>query len=101
VYLNGYAKMNELLLGLTNYFTFYNAKRTHQALANKTPDAVYTNKIGGGAMIFDKYPQAQSIPTPLRSVVTISKGVIIEKERIMQNAKTEAAPFSYVILSTT
>jgi putative transposase len=96
VYLNGYAKMNELLLGLTNYFTFYNAKRPHQALANQTPDAVYATNTGGGAMIVDKYPQVQGIPTPLRSVVTTSKEVRIEKERIMQNAKTGAAPFSCV-----
>ncbi len=37
VYLNGYATMSELLLGLTKYFAFYNGERPHQGLANRTP----------------------------------------------------------------
>ena len=41
VYLKGYASMSELLLGLTEYFAFYNGERPHQALGNRTPDAVY------------------------------------------------------------
>ena len=41
VYLNGSAKMSELLLGLTKYFAFYNGVRPHQGLANRTPDGVY------------------------------------------------------------
>src|SRR5450830_762918 len=32
VYLNGYATMGELLIGLTKYFAFYNAERPHQSL---------------------------------------------------------------------
>ena len=32
VYLNGYASMDELLLGLTKYCAFYNGERPHQAL---------------------------------------------------------------------
>ena len=32
VYLNGYATMGELLIGLTKYFAFYNGERPHQAL---------------------------------------------------------------------
>ena len=31
VYLNGYAAMGELLMGLTKYFVFYNGERPHQA----------------------------------------------------------------------
>jgi putative transposase len=34
VYLNGYATMGELLVGLTKYFAFDNGERPHQALKN-------------------------------------------------------------------
>ena len=32
VYLNGYANMAELPVGLAQYFAFYNAERPHQSL---------------------------------------------------------------------
>jgi len=68
VYLKGYATMGELMVGLTEYFVFYNGERPHQSLANKTPDAVYRSAIGGGAMIVDKFPRAvEDTPVPLRS----------------------------------
>jgi len=56
VYLKGYATMGELMIGLTEYFVFYNVKRPHQSLGQITPDIVYRSAIGGGAMILDKYP---------------------------------------------
>jgi putative transposase len=59
VYLKGYATMGELLIGLTQYFDFYNGERMHQSLGNKTPDAVYVSAQGGGAMIVDKFPRAE------------------------------------------
>ena len=49
VYLNGYATMGELLLGLSKYFVEYNGERPHQALGNKTPDEVYQSASGGVA----------------------------------------------------
>jgi putative transposase len=55
VYLNGYTSMPELLLGLTEYFAFYNGERPHQALGNRTPDAVYRSGEGGGASIVDRF----------------------------------------------
>ena len=58
VYLKGYATMGELLIGLTQYFAFYNGERPHQALNNRTPEAVYQSGSGGGALIIDKYPRA-------------------------------------------
>ena len=58
VYLKGYATVGELMIGLTEYFDFYNARRPHQSLENETPDVVYRTAIGGGAMILDKYPRA-------------------------------------------
>lgn len=70
VYLNGYATMGELLLGLTKYFAFYNGERPHQGLANRTPDAVHQSAEGGGAMIVDKYGAMPGLPIPLRSTGT-------------------------------
>ena len=68
VTLKGYASMGELLVGLTEYFAFYNGERPHQSLGNKTPDVVYRTALGGGAMIVDKFPRAvEGTPVPLRS----------------------------------
>lgn len=55
IYLKGYASMPKLLLGLTEYFAFYNAERPHQGLDNRTPDAVYRSGQGGGASIVDRF----------------------------------------------
>jgi putative transposase len=55
VYLKGYDTMAGLMVGLAQYFSFYNEERPHQALAYRTPDQVYTSGIGGGAVIVDKY----------------------------------------------
>ena len=44
-----------LLMGLTQYFQFYNEARWHQSLGYKTPDAVYQTAMGGGAKIVDKF----------------------------------------------
>jgi putative transposase len=55
VYLNGYATMGELMVGLSKYFVLYNTERPHQSLNYKTPDTVYINASGGGASIIDKY----------------------------------------------
>lgn len=55
VYLKGYANMAELMVGLAQYFTFYNAERPHQSLGYRTPDEVYRNGKGGGALIVDRY----------------------------------------------
>ena len=68
VYLNGYAKMCELLIGLTKYFVIYNNERPHQSLGYKTPAAVYRSATGGGAKIVDRFPRAVAeAPVPLRS----------------------------------
>ena len=55
VYLKGYASLPELLLGLTEYFAFYNGERPHQSLGYRTPDAVYRSGEGGGASIVDRF----------------------------------------------
>jgi transposase InsO family protein len=40
-YLRAYENGTQLRRGLTEYFDFYNTRRTHQALDYKTPDDVY------------------------------------------------------------
>ena len=41
VYLHGYTNGTEARNSLTKYFSFYNARRSHQALEYRTPDEVY------------------------------------------------------------
>ena len=48
IYPKSYAQMQELLLGLAEYFVFYNGERFHQSLGYKTPNEVYETGIGGG-----------------------------------------------------
>ena len=68
VYLKGYATMGELMLGLAEYFAFYNDERPHQSLGQQTPDVVYRTATGGGAMILDKFKGTpEESPVPLRS----------------------------------
>ena len=55
IYLKGYGTVSELKIGLSEYFTFYNQERPHQALQYKTPDDVYESGQGGGALILDKF----------------------------------------------
>lgn len=59
VYPRNYASMPELLLGLAEYFAFYNSERPHQALGYKTPDYVYMTREGGGAKIVDHFSDKQ------------------------------------------
>lgn len=71
VYLNGYATMGDLTVGLTRHFTFYNEERPHQSLNYQTPDVVYASGKGGGAMIVDKYGGA-SVKTAARAAPVAS-----------------------------
>jgi putative transposase len=41
IYLRAYENGTQLRRGLTEYFDFYNARRTHQALDYQTPNDVY------------------------------------------------------------
>lgn len=65
VYSKGYANMAELMVGLAQYFAFYNTERPHQSLGYETPASVYRNGTGGGAMIVDKYgdPEVVDVET--------------------------------------
>ena len=63
VYLNKYGRMQDLLIGLTRYFLFYNEERLHQALDYVTPSIVYKTAMGGGAKIVDKFSDTQTTPS--------------------------------------
>jgi putative transposase len=63
VYLKGYAGVPELLVGLADYFAFYNTERFHQSLGYLTPDEVYRTGSGGGARIVDKYGEKETAGT--------------------------------------
>ena len=87
VYLKGYASMGELLVGLTEYFAFYNGERPHESLGQKTPDVVYRSGVGGGALIVDKFGGAmEESPVPLRSTGDSS----ITKAKARPKTKTES-----------
>lgn len=62
VYLNKYDSVKDLLMGLTQYFLFYNQERYHQSLGYKTPHEVYRTAIGGGAKIIDKFNGTEEVP---------------------------------------
>lgn len=62
VYLKGYATIGDLMLGLTQYFVFYNSERPHQGLRGETPDVVYRTAQGGGAIITDNFLRAVEEP---------------------------------------
>lgn len=63
IYLKQYDSLQSLLMGLTDYFVFYNEERLHQSLGYKTPSEVYQTATGGGAKILDKYGKIEiSVP---------------------------------------
>jgi putative transposase len=90
VYLNGYATMGELLIGLAKYFIFYNAERPHQALQNNTPNAAYEKATGGGALIVDKYGTTKGLPVALRSTGIAHAQTRLNKEDL-PNAKNRGS----------
>jgi putative transposase len=65
VYLKQHGSLQELLMGLTRYFMFYNEERPHQSLAYNTPDVVYRTATGGGAKIVDKFNEATEASVPV------------------------------------
>jgi putative transposase len=62
IYLKGYSSLPKLLLGLTEYFVFYNEARPHQSLDYVTPSVVYKTATGGGAKIVDRFSANDAQP---------------------------------------
>ena len=47
IYLKGYADGREAKVGIGEWVSFYNHRRPHQALANRTPMAVWRDGLKG------------------------------------------------------
>ena len=45
IYIKSYSNIQEVRLGLEEYFHFYNNERMHSSLSDKTPSEVYFNNI--------------------------------------------------------
>jgi putative transposase len=92
IYLNGYASMGDLRIGMATYFLFYNSERPHQSLGQRTPGIVYQTAIGGGAMIVDKYGCAEEEhAVPLRSTACSSSANLISKSKAKPGQRRPAA----------
>jgi putative transposase len=92
VYLKGYASMGELMVGLTEYFAFYNGERPHQALGNQCPDVVYRTAIGGGAVIVDKFGRSAKVETPEEQHATEHGAPGKDVEEVTEKTKARAKP---------
>lgn len=82
IYPKSYAQMPELLLGLAEYFVFYNGERFHQSLSYKTPNEVYKSGVGGGAKIADYFSDKHEV----------NKASSSEEMGQRQSAVAEATP---------
>jgi putative transposase len=49
IYLKGYADGREAYAGIASWIAFYNGRRPHQALGDRTPMAVWRVGLGGGS----------------------------------------------------
>ena len=62
VYLKGYADGREAARGIAAWIAFYNERRPHQALADRTPMAVWREAIAGVEAV-DMMDNASALPT--------------------------------------
>ena len=62
VYLKGYADGREAARGIAEWIAFYNERRPHQALADRTPMAVW-RQAAAGAKAVDMMDNASALPT--------------------------------------
>ena len=60
VYLKGYETLPTLLLGLTDYFLFYNGDRRHQSLGYAIIDKLHTQTIKYLWLVY--YPNSSEQP---------------------------------------
>jgi putative transposase len=65
VYLKGYADGREAKRGIASWIAFYNNRRPHQALGNRTPMAVWCEGIidAISAEAVDMMENARALPT--------------------------------------
>lgn len=65
IYLKGYADGREAKIGIAAWIAFYNSRRPHQALGNRTPMAVWRDGTSGplGEQAVDMMDNARALPT--------------------------------------
>jgi len=65
IYLKGYADGCEAKAGIASWIAFYNSRRPHQALGNRTPMAVWRQGMTGpfGTAAVDMLDNARALPT--------------------------------------
>ena len=65
IYLKGYAGGREAKAGIASWITFYNGRRPHQALGNRTPMAVWRQGTTGpfGTAAVDMMDNVRALPT--------------------------------------
>ena len=88
VYLKKHENMQDLLMGLTHYFMFYNNERKHQSLDYQTPESVYRTGVGGGAKIVDKFGGAIA-DSPLERSATGESSIAEIKSKAAKTSTTE------------
>ena len=65
IHLKGYADGREAKAGIASWITFYNGRRPHQALGNRTPMAVWLEGMTDplGTATVDMMDNARALPT--------------------------------------
>jgi putative transposase len=66
VYLKKHDSLQSLLMGLTQYFLFYNEARWHQSLNYKAPNDVHQMAMGSGAKIMGKFNEMGKTFNPVK-----------------------------------
>ena len=62
VYLKGYADGREAARGVGEWVAFYNERRPHQALADRTPMAIWREAVAAAGAV-DMMDTASALPT--------------------------------------
>ena len=77
IYRKGYADGHEAKIGIADWVAFYNHRRPHQALANRTPMALWHDGIIGEAAVdmtlrLDNAGALPTYPQPHRQQVLVA-----------------------------
>ena len=79
VYLKGYADGREAAHGIAEWIAFYNERRLHQALAYRTPMAVWREATAGVKAV-DMMDNAAALPTcPQQQTADAASRCVIER----------------------
>ena len=88
IYLNAYENGLSLMLGLTEYFSYYNHQRPHQSLNYKTPAQVYLDRVEGEKdFIKTKEIYKNAIEENLSTETSLSLQTISNRTQLTFNEK--------------